>query len=184
MMWHLHYDNFICHKIFKLLIQPDIWFGLRSIQNNIFIQNTRPLYRIFIIARYHLSKNQQIHMHITAQHHLWSHFINNPKTKKTSHSITGQPRQLYELSQKVSPLRFSLASSGSWNFSFKSSNSLCRSSIVSLCCWNLLTGKKGNDYKYRNTTINQISDIYMFVTSSHISAHAKLQYECKYHNTL
>ena len=43
--------------------------------------------------------------------------------------------------------------------------------------------KKGKNYKYHNTTINQISDIHMFVTSSHTSAHAKLQYECKCHNT-
>ena len=45
------------------------------------------------------------------------------------------------------------------------------------CC------KKSNNYKHHNTTINQKSNIHMVVTSSHTSAHAKLQYESKYHNT-
>jgi len=156
MTWLLHYGDLIHHKIFKLLILSYflniiIWLGLKSIKNNIFIQNTRSLHTIFIATRYHLSINHQIHIHVTAQHHLSSHSINSPKTKKTSHLITGslnsqdspmnsQPKSLSPCFFKLSiyPLRFSLAASDSWNFSFKSPKSLCWSSIFSLCCWTLL----------------------------------------------
>ena len=138
MTWHLHYNNLIHHKIFKLLILAYffnliIWFGLRSIQNNIFIQNTRSLYRIFITAWYHLSKNQQIHMNITAQHHFSSHSINSLKKRQVTrkqhsqdNSTNSQPNSL---SLSFSTLWFSIAASGSWNFSFKSSSSLCWSSF-------------------------------------------------------
>ena len=145
MTWHLHYDDLIRHKIFKLLISSyffNIQFGLRSIQNNILIQNTMSHHRIFIKARCHFSQHHQIHMHITAQHHLSSHSIRSPKPKKTS-SLNSQDSptnsQLKNLSPclfKVSssPLWFSLATSDSQNFSFKSSSSLCQSPIFSLCC--------------------------------------------------
>ena len=153
MTWHLHYDDLIRHKIFKLLISTYlfnliIWFGLRSLQNNIFIQNSISLHRIFITSRHHNNnnnnnniaffpkqvgvlqadikypKNYQIHMHITTQHHLSSHTINSPKTKKTSHSIIcslNSQTTLWTHNQNVY----------SWNFSFKSSSSLCWSSIFS-----------------------------------------------------
>ena len=135
MTWDLHYNNLIHHKIFKLLILAYffnliIWFGLRSIQNNIFIQNTRSLYRIFITAWYHLSKNQQIHMHISAQHHLSSHSINSPKNKKDK-SLDNRTTKttLRTQSQKVSPLASSnfqsLPFDSSLLLSFKSSSSLC-----------------------------------------------------------
>ena len=128
MMWHLQYDDLIRHKIFKLLIQY-----------------------IFSILLFDLDWDQFkiIYSFKTPGHfteYLLLPDITCPKTNKficilqpnitcQVTQITGQPRQLYELSQKVSPLGFSLASSGSWNFSFKSSSSLCWSSIFSLCCW-------------------------------------------------
>ena len=198
MTWHLHYDDLIRHKIFKLLILAYffnliIWFGLRSIQNNIFIQNTRSLSRIFITAWYHLSKNQQIHMHISAQHHLASHSINSPKNKKDK-SLDNRTTKttLRTQSQKVSPL----ASSNFQSLSFDSPLLLriSRTSASSLLghfashpfshfATEPCSGKIDNDYKYHNAIINKISDIHMFVTSSHTSEHAKLQYECKHHNT-
>ena len=130
MLWHLHYDDLVRHKIFKLLIQSIFWILLFDLDWD----------------QFKIIYSFKTPGHFTE--YLLLPDITCPKTNKficilqpnitcQVTQITGQPRQLYELSQKVSPLRFSLASSGSWNFSFsfKSSSSLCWSSIFSLCCW-------------------------------------------------
>jgi len=112
-MWHLHYDNLICHKILKLLISAYyfnliIRFGLRLIQNNIFIQNSRSLHIIFIYSPISLVQKPPDSHGFTAQRHLSSHSINNPKTKKkTNHSITyslNNQDKFQTFNQKVSPL--------------------------------------------------------------------------------
>ena len=110
-------------------------------------------------------------MHITAQHHLSSHSDN--RTAKTT--LRTQPKSL---SPQILPCYFRFLELQLQVFQL----TLLVIHFLALLL-NLLTAKKGNNYKYHNTIINQISDIHMFVTSSHTSVHAKLQYECKYHNT-
>ena len=107
-MWHLHYDNLICHKILKLLISAYyfnliIQFRLRLIQNNIFIQNSRSLHIIFIYSPISLVQKPPDSHGFTAQRHLSSHSINNPKTKKDkslNNRFTEQPRQISNFQSK------------------------------------------------------------------------------------